>query len=236
MRKRVPVRVVPAMALGLLVASCGARREPAPEVPPTGLDHILVGAPDLDSASDAIARQTGVRPMPGGSHPGAGTRNALLSLGNGAYLEIIAPDPSQKAADFGKFVSQLAKPTPLGWALHTGDLGALHSALAARGVRVEPIRAGSRVRPDGRTLHWRSFEIGPEEDVSPFFIEWSKESVHPSTEAPQGCRVDQVRVGGAVKPNMRKALRITGQDGVLSPNAPAGLHFRLLCPGGSMRV
>ena len=184
---------------------------------------------------ETIARESGVHPMRGGSHPGVGTRNALLSLGNGAYLEIIAPDPAQKPAAFGKFVAGLRSATPLGWALHTADLDALHAALRQRGVRVEPITPGSRVRPDGRTLRWRNFEIGPEEDVSPFFIEWEKGSVHPSADAPRGCRVGQMTVGGLVKQNVRKALQVTGQDAVLQPSAPGGLHFTLVCPAGSMR-
>ncbi|MGE5563947.1 MAG: VOC family protein [Bacillota bacterium] len=228
--------VAAAIALPLFAASCGSRREAAPDFPATGLDHILVGAPDLDAAVASVARQTGVRPTPGGSHPGVGTRNALLSLGSGAYLEIIAPDPAQKSGDFGKFVASLKSMTPLGWALHTDDIDRLHSALAARGVRVEPIVSGSRVRPDGRTLRWRNFEIGPEEDVSPFFIQWDRGSPHPSTDAPKGCHVEQlVRGGGTMKPNAVKALQLVGQAAVLHSTAPDGLHFTLGCLGGSMR-
>ena len=204
-------------------------------VPPTTLDHILVGVPDLDSAVKEVARKSGVRPMLGGSHPGVGTRNALLSLGNGSYLELIGIDSGQKQEDFGKFVAGLRRMTPLGWAIRTSDIDALHRALAERGVRVEPVTAGSRLRPDGRTLRWRNFEIGPEDDVSPFFIEWDKDSVHPSRDAPRGCRVRQIVMGSRLKPNVRRALVIVENGGVRQAAGPPGLHFLLVCPGGSLR-
>jgi hypothetical protein len=224
--------LVIAAAMQLGVATRALATTP---VPATALDHILVGVPDLGAAVADMGRRTGVRPKLGGSHPGVGTRNALVSLGNGSYLELIGIDPAQKQDAFGKFVARLRRPTPLGWALRTRDISRLHKALAERRVRVEPITSGSRLRPDGRMLRWRNFEIGPEEDVSPFFIEWAKGGPHPSTDAPSGCRAERIVVGTRLKPNVRRALAIVGDNGVKQVPAPPGLHFVLRCRGGSMR-
>ena len=95
------------------------------------LDHILLGAKDLDHGIDWIQEHSGVRAIFGGVHPGRGTRNALLSLGQGCYLEIIALDPQQASStasnDMANRLSSIQEPRLIGWAFFASPLDELMS-------------------------------------------------------------------------------------------------------------
>lgn len=154
------------------------------------LDHILWAAPDLDAGSALIGRLTGVEPARGGSHPGLGTRNSLLSLGD-TYLEIISPDPAQPLeGNRGGAIAALAAPGLATFAVRTTDLAAYGEAAKRSGVGTRgPIEMG-RTRPDGLRLDWACLYVTHPVfgEIIPFGIDW-KASPHPAASAPGGCRL-----------------------------------------------
>ena len=60
------------------------------------LDHLVFTSRSLGAGCDEIERLLGIRPVKGGSHPKWGTHNAVLSLDNYQYIEVISLNPSSK--------------------------------------------------------------------------------------------------------------------------------------------
>jgi len=177
------------------------------------VDHLLIGVADLDRGIDWVEERTGVRAAIGGSHPGVGTRNALLSLGARHYLEIIAPDPAQDNYSFPVDVRPLIEPRLVTWAASIENIEAIAAIARARPA------AGSRRTPSGKLLQWRTLGIpnklgtGAVEPV-PFFIEWAAGSTHPSQESPIGCELLSVQFQhpyAAALAAMLKSLGIQAQ-------------------------
>lgn len=155
------------------------------------VDHLLLGVADLNRGLTWVETRMGVRPAIGGSHPGVGTRNALVSLGPRQYLEVIAPDPAQTVYNFQIDVRKLTEPRLVTWAAATTDIDGLAATARAAGLQLFGPRDGSRVRPDGKALEWRTLGVlgnlaGEGVDPIPFFIQWAADSIHPSQDSPQG--------------------------------------------------
>src|SRR5271155_5830056 len=157
---------------------------------PAMLDHILLGCSDLDRGIEFVEQHTGVRAAFGGVHPGRGTRNALLSLGEKHYLEIIALDPQQPNAPDHYGLQKLTEPRLVTWAAHPGDLTQFAARLSTASIAFEGPTPGSRKRPDGRLLQWKTLNLKDDHSgLLPFFIEWSADTIHPSADAPAGCKI-----------------------------------------------
>jgi catechol 2,3-dioxygenase-like lactoylglutathione lyase family enzyme len=162
---------------------------------PSLLDHILLGCSDLDRGIAFVEEHTAVRAAFGGVHPGRGTQNALLSLGERRYLEIIAPDPKQASVQQYSAIAKLKEPRLIGWAAHRDDLDQFAARLRQEGIEFEGPQPGLRQRPDGKLLRWKALRLKDDHGgLLPFFIEWSKDSIHPSVDAPKGCTLQHFEV------------------------------------------
>lgn len=62
------------------------------------LDHLVIAARTLEEGAQFVAAKFGVETAPGSAHPSMRTHNRLLNLWGGAYLEVIAIDPTAAAA------------------------------------------------------------------------------------------------------------------------------------------
>jgi hypothetical protein len=232
---RVSRRAFSIAATGLMVAPRLAW--PAAGDVPRSLDHIILGCNDLDAGVEYVYRRTGVRAAAGGVHPGAGTKNALLSLGPLRYLEIIAPDPSQAASTDPRHVASLKNPALVGWALHRHDVQKFAAVLQSDGVECVGPKPGSRARPDGTTLRWASVTLKDDEDgVLPFFIEWDSHSPHPSVDAPSGCRLTDLWLSTS-DPGALRALSAKLQlDVQIRQSNELRLAATIVGPKGSMQL
>ena len=204
---------------------------------PALLDHLIVGCSDLDRGIELVEQNVGVRPAMGGVHPGRGTRNALLSLGERRYLEIIAPDPEQHEITHFPQIRQMTDPRLIGWAIHPPDIAVVAKQLRENQIAFAGPDDGSRRRPDGRVLTWKTINLADDRHgLLPFFIEWSADSVHPSTDAPARCQMEYFEIMSADPEELSATLRRLGLDLRVQRSDKARLRALISGPKGDLRI
>ena len=157
--------------------------------PPAVIDHVLLPVGNLEDAARHLHERYGLQANPGGRHAAGGTANYIVPLGF-QYLELIAVvEPSEiRDSHLGARVMQAVGDgrTFVAWALRTADLDALRAKLLGEGWDLPPIAEGSRRRPDGQVLSWRTQDVekGAGPTAIPFVIEWKiADGLHPGEAA-----------------------------------------------------
>ena len=203
------------------------------------IDHLVYATPDLQIGIERVEKMLGVRASPGGQHLGRGTRNALLSLGPGTYLEIIGPDPEQptpaQARPFG--IDDLREPKLVAWAAKAKALERLASDAERRGVKLGEVISGSRRRADGVMLSWRYTD--PRTVVAggivPFFIDWGS-TPHPAATAAQGASLVGLRAEHPDAEQVQKMLMGFGLDLRVQRGSRAALIAVISSPRGRVEL
>jgi hypothetical protein len=152
------------------------------------LDHLSFAAgPDgLAETTRRLSADLGATFLDGGFHPRFGTRNAILPLTAGHYLEVVEvlDHPAADKAPFGQAVRARSEAGGgwLGWVVAVDDLGPIEQRIG------RPPVDGHRHLPDGTTLEWqqlgvKDLQVDPQ---LPFFVRWiSDPAIHPSANGHQ---------------------------------------------------
>ena len=200
----------------------------------TTLDHLVYGVPELEKAVSELTDRLGVAAVYGGQHDGWGTHNAIMSLGKGAYLEIIAPDPSQPAPvgglPFG--LDRLSGPRLLTWAVRVSEIEERVTQAREAGFDPGRVSAMSRNLAGGGRLSWK---LTPAQSLGdglvPFLIDWGSSS-HPGTGASSGCSLLKLR-GEHPNPSLiQYPLRVLGVTLQISEAPSVALVATLRGPKG----
>jgi hypothetical protein len=201
------------------------------------IDHLVYGVPDLAQGVDRLEQQTGVRACPGGRHPGRGTHNALMSLGPRQYLEIIALDPEQTDAPGLLFpeLRELRAAAFVAWAIAVAHLDEASVAPAPSPERIGPLE-GSRARPDGSMLRWKTLRLATDVPLVPFFIAWDAGTLHPSADSPSGCGLTSLQIEHADPEGLRRLLGAYSAVVPIVAGRQSRLTARLATPHGEVEL
>lgn len=144
------------------------------------LDHLsyAAGPEGLAACAQRMGAQLGAAFIDGGLHPTFGTRNFVLPLARGCYLEIVKAldHPAVDTAPFGRAVRDRSEQGGgwLAWAVAVDDIAPVEQRL---GRQAAP---GHRRRPDGYDLRWRQIglhDVAAEPQL-PFFVQWDVDDAH----------------------------------------------------------
>jgi hypothetical protein len=160
------------------------------------LDHVSYAVlnSELADTVQRLGADLGASFIDGGRHPRFGTRNFILPLAHGSYIEVVAPldHPAADSAPFGRAVRQRAELGGgwLGWVLAVDDLAPLEATMGRQAA------AGHRIRPDGVELTWHQLGVLDlmETPALPYFIKWQNEALHPAQGSESHVHISEISI------------------------------------------
>ena len=150
------------------------------------LDHLsyAVGPDGIEGTTSRLSALLGETFRDGGVHPRFGTKNRILPLRDGIYVEIVAvlDHPASDKVPFGQAVRDRSAAGGgwLGWVVAVDDIAPVEERLGRLSVQ------GNRHRPDGFDLRWKQIGVkGLQADPQlPFVVQWEiDDEDHPSSGA-----------------------------------------------------
>ena len=193
-------------------------------------DHLVVAIRSLPEGIAEFEQATGVKATIGGKHPGRGTENALVSLGDGKYLEIIAPQEGAQLSPMDEGMRKIDTLHIIGWAVSVSDVDAAIAALKQANVAATSPQPGARVTPAGTRLEWTTLGLADRTiAMAPFFINWGASTKHPSTTSPGGCSLGTLTIADPTSDRLATALKALKVDGVVYSKGTPRIDATITC-------
>lgn len=203
------------------------------------IDHLVFATNDLQQDIDKIEALLGLSTVPGGSHPGMGTRNALLALGPKCYLEIIGPDPDQPEFQgtriFG--IDTIEQGKLVHWCVRRDGLTDFAQQVKSPGMELSDAIPMSRVITKGNRLDWElAFPTSfGREPALPFFIDWGS-STHPASECPEGAELKRFEIRHPDAEKINDALKVLSIEACAVEDPQFQLYALIKCPRGEVEL
>ncbi|MEH6635321.1 MAG: VOC family protein [Halioglobus sp.] len=203
------------------------------------IDHLVFATNDLQKGIDRIEALLGLSTVPGGSHPGMGTRNALLALGPKCYLEIIGPDPEQSEFQgtriFG--IDTIGQGKLVHWCIGREGLTTFVQQMKSLGMKLSDVIPMSRVTEQGNRLDWELAFLTSfgEEPALPFFIDWGS-STHPASECPEGAELKRFEIRHPDPEIINGTLKALSIEACAVEDSKFGLYALIKCPRGEVEL
>jgi hypothetical protein len=210
------------------------------------LDHIVfaAGPGGLAGTTARLGALLGEEFIDGGIHPRFGTRNAILPLTEGTYLEVVEvlDHPASDKAPFGQAVRARSALGGgwLGWVVAVDDLSPHEERLGREAVN------GNRHRPDGVELLWKQLGVrGLQADPQlPFFIQWDIDPAnHPSAGGSGNVSLacleiagDPARVSEWLGESVDEPLEAVKVEWVAPNGTPGIVAAQFQTPNGLVRI
>ncbi len=160
------------------------------------IDHIVYAVPNLEEAIYFFEKEHGLSPTIGGRHITKGTKNALLNLGMGCYLEILAIDSDNQNVIAPRWmgIDLIKEAKVTRWSLKSDHLEKDQAILRAYQKDMGVIEQGERETPEGSFLRWKMILplAEPEIELIPFMTDWSLSSFHPTEKLSQNCSLEKI--------------------------------------------
>lgn len=160
------------------------------------LDHLVYAVPNLEKAMEDFENMTGITPIFGGYHTTQGTKNALVNLGNQAYLEMLAIDDKNTEISAPRWmgIDFTENPMLTRWALKSKNLKTDAEVVKNYHTAMDKIQGGQRKTDGGQLLKWSMIMplASPKVELIPFFCDWQHSAVHPTDALPEQAKIVEV--------------------------------------------